>query len=343
MQSSLSLMQQALRGEKMPRPPVWFMRQAGRTDPEYNAYKAKLDLLLEDMFCNPEVSAYLTVLPRRIGVDALIYYQDILTILGPMGARFVFRPGPELLEPLPNAKDLKRLQLFDVRREMPYVQASLSAILAELKGELPLLGFAGAPLTLLAFLIEGRSFAKGTNRFKDALQNEKPAVHQALRLLTTMTIDYLKFQAESGVLAVQLFESAAHFLTADEYQEFALPYQQEIFQALRGHVATICFAHNWRNAHDLKASGADVVSLPAGISLAAAREMLGDKIVLQGNISNQLLRSGTFAEIETAVIDCIEQGGCLRHILNLDHGLLPDTPFENVKFAVKVTRDYSKK
>jgi uroporphyrinogen decarboxylase len=316
------------------------MRQAGRTDPQYRAYKEKLALPLEDMFRNPEVSAHMTILPARFGVDALIYYQDILTILGPMGAEFIFRPGPEIVEPFAGPADLSRLRAFDVREDMSYVAEAIDLILKRKPGDLPLLGFAGSPLTLAVFLIEGRSFGKGIEKFQSYLQHHPKELHALLKLLTRMTVEYLQFQAHCGVSAVQLFESAAHLLTREQYQTFALPYQQEIFSCLRGLLPTIIFAHNWPILTDLSAAGADVISLPASISIKEARAALGADIVLQGNISNHLLRDGTLEDIRSAVLQCIGDGGCYRHILNLDHGLLPETPFENVCHAIKIATEY---
>lgn len=326
--------------KSMLRPPVWFMRQAGRTDPQYRDYKEKLDMPLEDMFRDPEVSAHMTILPARFGVDALIYYQDILTILGPMGAEFVFRPGPEIVKPFSGPSDLARLRAFDVREGMSYVAEAIDLILTRKPSDLPLLGFAGAPLTLAVFLIEGRSFGKGTDRFQSYLQHHPEELHTLLGLLTRMTIDYLQFQSKCGVSAVQLFESAAHLLTNEQYQRFALPYQQEIFSCLRGLLPTIIFAHNWPVLTDLNAAGADVISLPASISLREARATLGADVVLQGNISNHLLRDGSLEEISSAVLQCITDGACYRHILNLDHGLLPETPFANVCHAIKIATEY---
>lgn len=330
------LFERAAAGERTPRPPVWLMRQAGRTDPRYNALRERLDMPLEQMFRNAEIATEVSLLPKRLGIDAIIFFQDILTPLTPLGCEFVFRPGPVTEEPIRSAAQIDALKEFDVRAELGFVGETLKAIQGELDGEMPVLGFAGAPLTLAVFMIEGKSFGGSAPTALQFLAEADDAAHKLLDKLTEMTIEYLKYQIECGVSAVQLFESAANLLSPYHYKTFALPYQQRIFEALRGLAPTIMFAREWEHVEDLDASGADILSIHSSISIADARKVVGQDRVIQGNLSNRLLCEGTFDEIEKAARAVVESGGRRGHIFNLDHGLLRETPYENIQHLMKV-------
>ena len=320
----------ALRGEKTPYTPIWMMRQAGRTDPKYLSLKEKLNLPLEELFRHPEHSTKITLLPQRFGVDALIYFQDILTPLAPMGAEFVFAPGPKLKAPCDSLEAIEALHTYDVTEELPFVRETFERVFATLQGALPVLGFAGAPLTLAVFILEGKSFGTSADKAMAFLEAHPEALHGLLDRITEMCIDYLKYQAACGVAAVQLFESAAFLLSPEQYREFALPYQQRIFSALKGVVKTIHFAREWNSLDDLDAAGADVISLPSTIHLRDARAQLGEDRVLQGNLDNRLLAYGEEEAIAEAVVDCVAAGQHRGHIFNLSHGLLRETPFRRV-------------
>lgn len=320
----------ALRGERTPYTPVWMMRQAGRTDPAYLALKDKAGLPLEDLFRHPAYGTEITLLPQRFDVDALIYFQDILTPLTPMGAHFVFAPGPKLVDRVQTVENVERLHGYDVETELPFVKYTFESIFDALDGALPVLGFAGAPLTLAVFILEGKSFGESAPKAMEFLTRHPKVLHRLLDRITLMTIDYLKYQARCGVAAVQLFESAAFLMTPEQYGEFALPYQQRIFNALRGVVPTINFAREWNSLDDLDAAGADVISLPSTIHLRDARARLGAGRVFQGNLDNHLLAYGTEADIARGVEDCVLAGEHTGHIFNLSHGLLRETPFDRV-------------
>ena len=331
----------AAHGEQTERPPVWLMRQAGRTDPAYNKLKEEVEQPLEDLFRNPELAARISLLPRRLGIDAIIYFQDILTPLGPMGCEFVFRPGPVTESPIRSREDIDRLKGFDMPGHVGFIGETFERVYSELNGEMPVLGFAGAPLTLAVFMIEGKSFGSNADRAFDFIRTNPDDTHVLLEKLTDMTIEYLKYQISSGAAAVQLFESAAFLCTQEIYSEFALPYQQKIFDAIRdlGSVPTIQFAREWENLGDLKAAGSDIVSLPSGVTIRDARQVLGQDQVIQGNLSNRLLCDGSFDAIEAAALACVEAGECRGHIFNLDHGLLRETPYENIQHLMKVLKE----
>lgn len=331
-----NLLLDAVRGKACRRPPVWLMRQAGRYDPHYQRLRSQCGLNLYQLFRHPELATRISLLPRRLGVDAIIFFQDILTVLAPMGAEFNFDGGVRLVRPL---ADYLELRHYDVGRELRFVPETLRQLTRELDGEMPVLGFAGAPLTLAVFLLEGGSFAgKGATRFRRALQSQRHRMHVLLQKLTRITIDYLNLQIDAGVVAVQLFESAADLLSVDEYEEFALPYHQEIFSQIAD-TTTIIFAKNFYDLHLLRRSGATVINLPSAITIKTARQVLGDNIVLQGNISNHLLATASLEQVQLATRACVADGGCHNHIVNLDHGILPQTPFENVEAVIQTVRE----
>ena len=200
--------------------PVWMMRQAGRTDPEYNQLKKNDGRALEELFADPEIAIKISLLPKRLGVDAIIMFQDILTPLTPMGAGFHFAPGPILEKPVRTMAQVKALRLPDPETELRTVAQILSGLKTELAGELPVLGFAGSPMSLAFFMIAGSSPNKKINEIL-AFVEEQPAITKALlELLTEMTVDYLNYQISSGAHAVQLFESFAEVIPLEIYKKY---------------------------------------------------------------------------------------------------------------------------
>lgn len=335
------LLMRAMRREATERTPVWLMRQAGRFDPQYRAIRRRLDLPLEQMFRTPDVATEISLLPRRLGVDAIIFYQDILTPLAPMGADFVFRPGPVLASPVRSTGEIEALRSFDVASELSFVPQTLRQVRAELDGALPLLGFAGAPLTLAFFLIEGKSPGDDPSCARALMSDEPLLLHRLLDKLTDMTVDYLALQIEAGADAVQLFESIADLLTEAQYREFAHPYHVKIFSKLARRAPTILFAREQPLAELMAESGADVLSVGSCVDLSEARQCVGDKVALQGNVDNRLLVEGTPEQIDQAVKRCVSAGGHRGHILNLNHGLLKNTPFENVRRFIETCKSIS--
>lgn len=324
------LLLRAARRERTKRTPVWLMRQAGRFDPQYRDIRRRNDVPLEDLFRQPEAAAEVSLLPRRLGVDAIIVFQDILTALAPMGRRFVFRPAPVLEDRVCGPADVEALRSFDPSTELDYVTKTLHLVREALDGDLPLLGFAGAPLTLAFFLVAGQSPHIDSGRARSMMANEPASFHRLLDRLADMTADYLAMQIEAGVDAVQLFESAADLVSATEYAEFAHPYQEKILSELARRVPTILFAKDQLLIEQMAESGADVLSVAASVDLADAKRRFGHKVAFQGNVDSRILLNGTVEEIDEAVRACVQAGGHEGHILNLGHGILKDTPFENV-------------
>lgn len=335
------LLLRAAKRERTERTPVWLMRQAGRSDPQYHTLRNGDNRPLEDIFRDPVLAARISLLPKRWGVDAIIIFQDILTPLAPMGAEFVFRPGPVLAAPVRTPDDVEALSSYDPTTELGFVAKTIRIVRTALDGCLPILGFAGAPLTLAHFLIEGKSPGCDPQLTRSFMRDDPAGFHRLLEKLTDMTVDYLAMQIEAGADAVQLFESLANLVTRSEYEEFAHRYHEEIFSRLAHRVPTLLFIKDQPFVDLMAASGADVVSVGTCVDLAEAQLKFGDRVAFQGNIDNRLVAKGSFDEIDEAVRRCVEAGGRHGHILNMNHGVLPDTPFENVVRVVESTRKAS--
>jgi len=318
--------------------PVWMMRQAGRTDPEYNQLRKNDGRALEELFADPEIAIKISLLPKRLGVDAIIMFQDILTPLTPMGAGFHFAPGPILEKPVRTMAQVKALRLPDPETELRTVAQILSGLKTELAGELPVLGFAGSPMSLAFFMIAGSSPNK---KIKEVLAFivEQPSFIQALlERLTEMTVDYLNYQIASGADAVQLFESFADVIPLELYKKYVQPTHEKIFSALIPNTPSILFTKESSHLDLMLKSGASVLSVGSCIDLGQAKKK-APEMIFQGNVDNKILADGTKEEITQAVRKCFEQSGRKNHILNLNHGLLERTPYENVQHFVDVAKE----
>ena len=255
-----------------------------------------------------------------------------------MGADFHFAPGPILEKPVRTMAQVKALRLPDPETELRTVAQILSGLKTELAGELPVLGFAGSPMSLAFFMIAGSSPNKKINEVL-AFVEEQPAITQALlELLTEMTVDYINFQMSSGADAVQLFESFAEVIPLEIYKKFVQPTQEKIFSTLIPTTPSILFTKESPHLDLMLQSGASVLSVGNCIDLAQAKKR-DPKMIFQGNVDNQILADGTKEEITQAVRKCFEQSGRKNHILNLNHGLLERTPFENVQHFVDVAKE----
>lgn len=329
------LLLRAVNRQPVPRVPAWLMRQAGRSDPAYLAYREKAGRDLYDLFRSPEHAIPISLLPRRIGVDAIIMFQDILTPLSPMGADFQFKPGPALQEPVRDPAQVAALHSYDVAGALGFVGETISGLLRELEGELPLLGFAGAPFTLAAFMIEGGSPSQEMGPVLDFAERHPAAFADLLARLTELTIAYLNYQIDCGVHAVQLFESIGDRIPPALYERHVQPSHERIFAALRPDVPGILFVKDSPFPQLMMKSGAAVLSIGERTPL---RTIVDHGRVVQGNVDNGLLARGTAQEVDAAVRACIREGGGLGHILNLGHGILAETPFENVQRFVEAAR-----
>lgn len=337
----MTLFLKAIRGEWCSRPPVWMMRQAGRYLPEYQEVRKTADFLT--MVRTPELACEISLQPiRRFPLDACVFFSDILTPLVPMGIdlRFEEGEGPKLEPAIRTPEAVRQLQTFSVEKELSFVPETLKRLRQKLPEEVALIGFAGAPFTLAAYLIEGTS-SKQFIELHRFLYRYPDSFQYLMDQLSVMLIEYLHVQIQAGAQALQLFDTWGGVLSLEEYRRYALPALQKIFAALKpSGVPLILYLHH---AHHLlpiyQESGAEVASIDWRISLTEARSFLDENIGLQGNL-NPLLLFGSIEEIERqthAILHSMQhQEGFRRFIFNLGHGILPKTPIESVSAMLNV-------
>lgn len=329
------LLLRAINGLPIQRVPVWMMRQAGRTDPRYRKIRQEDGRPLEQLFEDVERAIEISLLPKRLGVDAIIMFQDILTPLVAMGAAFRFQPGPILENPIRTQAQVAALRPLNPPQDLAFVGSIIQGIAQKLEKELPILGFAGSPMTLAFFLIAGKSPGRDYNTVFRFIEAQPDVYQQLLDALTTMTVDYLNHQIECGVHAVQLFESFGEVIPRPIYEAFVQPTHERIFSELNPKVPGILFVKE-NDCLDLMAkSGAAVLSVGSRVDLAQAQEKVPAPIIFQGNVDNRILLNGDKAQITAAIQECYAKTKKQRLILNLNHGLLAETPFENVQHFVQ--------
>jgi uroporphyrinogen decarboxylase len=325
----------ACRFEPVPRVPVWIMRQAGRYLPEYQAVRAKHTFL--EICKTPALAAEVSLQPYRVlGVDAIIVFSDILIVAEAMGMPLdVPDSGPVLSNPLRGSGAVYALHDFDPERETRFVGDAIRAIRAEVGPDVPVIGFAAAPWTLACYMIEGRTRGD-VSRAKQMLRDEPATVRSLLGRIAHSTTAYLRSQIAAGATAIQLFDTWAGELEAEQYRTFELPVTRAIFNALEGQrVPRILFAKgSGRHLDCLAQTGADVLSVDWNTDLAEARRRLDSGVALQGNVDPTILLS-TRENIRAAARKAVEKTGGVGHILNLGHGILPNTPVENAKAFVE--------
>ncbi|HVG19415.1 MAG TPA: uroporphyrinogen decarboxylase [Blastocatellia bacterium] len=333
------LLIRAARGERTERTPVWMMRQAGRYLPDYRAVRADTDFLT--LCKTPELAAEVSLQPFRIlGVDAVIMFSDILIPVEAMGqeVRLTEKKGPELPDPIRTREQVDRLIVPDPIEKTGFVMEIIRTLRRELDGAVPLIGFAGAPWTLAAYMIEGGG-SKNYAEVKRMMYAEPETFHALLDKIADTIIPYLNAQIEAGAQVIQLFDSWAGELSPRDYQEFALPYEQKIFQSLNREAAPAIIYINGSGTflEKMATCGADVLSLDWRVSLRDARARLGDKLTLQGNLDPCVLLS-TPEVVTRKARELIGEGGGHRHILNLGHGILPMTPVENARAFIDAAK-----
>ncbi len=325
----------ACRCEPVERVPVWIMRQAGRYLPQYQAVRAKHSFL--EICKTPELAGEVSLQPfRTLGVDAVIVFSDILIVAEGMGMKLdVPDSGPVLLDPIRDAAAVRRLRDFDPERETRFVGDAIRAICSAAGPDVPVIGFAAAPWTLACYMIEGQT--RGDVSTAKRMLAEQPAVvRELMDRIARVTIDYLRSQIAAGASVVQLFDTWAGELSPREYEEFALPVTQSIWDSLAAKgVPRILFAKGSAPILSWMAkTGADVLSVDSNMDLAAARRELGLNVALQGNVDPSVLLGPPDA-VRRAAQSAVEKTGGLGHILNLGHGILPNTPVENARAFVE--------
>ena len=330
----------ALKGETVDRPPVWMMRQAGRYLPDFMKLKEKYDFFTR---CRtPELATEITVMPiRQIGTDAAILFSDILVVPQAMNIEVEMKPGlgPWLPHPVRSMEDVHNVRIPDVHETLGYVLDAVKMTKQELNKEVPLIGFAGSPWTILCYAVQGQ----GSKNFDIAKQfcfTNPQAAHTLLQKITDTTISYLKAKVEAGVDAVQIFDSWGGMLSPSDYREFSWKYIQQIIDALKNESPVIAFGKGcWFALDDMAKSGASAIGVDWTCSPKAARSLSGGEITLQGNFDPSRLFSPP-GEIRQMVHDMINEFGKDKYVVNLGHGILPNIPVENAQAFVDAVKEY---
>jgi uroporphyrinogen decarboxylase len=332
---------QACRGEPTPYTPIWLNRQAGRYMPEYHQVKGSTPSLA--FFKNPELAARATLDAQRIlGVDAAIMFADLLPILEPMGLDLDYQPGvgPVFGNPVRSPDDVTRLRVAAAADATPYIAETVRNIRSELPPEIALIGFAGAPFTLASYAIEGRGSRNYI--FVKKLMYQMPQVwDQLMGKLVRQVTSYLELQIDSGVEAVQIFDTWVGCLSVADFRRYVLPHLKQLITNVKGRVPVIYFGTG--NGHllvDTCSAGPDVLALDWRAPLGETWHALGVRAV-QGNLDPIVLCADR-ATVARQARDVLDQaGGRSGHIFNLGHGIVPETPVDNVKFLVDFVHEQS--
>ena len=335
------LILRAARGEKVERVPVWLMRQAGRILPEYRAIREKLSGFRE-LVMTPELAAEVTIQPVDIlGVDAAIIFSDILVIPEAMGLPYEMleSKGPFFPKTIQNDQDIKSLLAAEAADELQYVYDAIRVTKKELNGRVPLIGFAGAPWTIFAYMIEGQG-SKTFSKAKRFLYTEPEKSKIILDKITDATIAYLKRQVEAGADMLQVFDSWANILSAAQYHEFAGVYINRICEELNGVVPLTVFAKGAYSAREeFSKMNCNVIGLDWTMDVKESRAIIGSSKTLQGNLDPCALYQSD-VNIEKEVKHMLDAFGTQKYIANLGHGLYPDTDPQKVKVFIDAVKNY---
>ena len=335
-----NLLLQALKGANVERPPVWMMRQAGRYLPDFMKLKEKYDFFTRCQ--TPELATEITLMPiDQIGVDAAIIFSDILVVLQAMNIEVEMRDGigPYLPNPVKDKSSLDQVILPDVHEELGYVFEAVKMTKKELNNRVPLIGFAGAPWTLLCYAVQGQG-SKNFDRAKAFCYQQPELAKELLQKITTTTIAYLREKIKAGADVIQLFDSWGGLLSPADYQIFSWPYLQQIVDALSGTVPVIVFGKGcWFALQEMSKSGAAALGIDWTCTARNARYLSGGQIALQGNFDPSRLLS-PIPEIKVKVKQMINDFGKERYIVNLGHGILPNIPVDHAKAFVDAVKEY---
>lgn len=334
------LLLRALRREKVERVPVWMMRQAGRYLPDYLKLKAKYDFFTRVQ--TPELACEITLQPvDQVGVDAAIIFSDILVIPQAMGVEVLMEEGkgPSLPKVIQSQNDVDALITTGVEESLKYVMDALALTKKELNGRVPLIGFAGAPWTILCYMVEGKG-SKTWDKAKQFAYTQPALAHQLLQKITDITITYLKAQVKAGADTVQVFDSWAGSLSPADFKTFAQPYLFQIADALQGDAPVILFPKgSWYALEDISKSSASGIGIDWCVSPKMARQFTGNAITLQGNFDPAKLLA-PIPEIKKAVKEMIDGFGTQLYIANLGHGITPNVPVDHAKAFVEAVKEY---
>ena len=331
--TSKELFLRACRCEPVPRLPVWMMRQAGRYLPEYREIRAKYSFL--EVCKTPDLALEVSVQPlRRLGVDAVIIFSDILIPAEAMGLKLELEDkGPNLPEPVRTEAQVKRLKIFDPERETGFLMEALRRTVRNVGQDVPVLGFAASPWTLACYMVEGQT-KEGFATVKNFLYTKPGIFRELLQKIARATILYLQAQIAAGVSAVQLFDTWCGELDLQDYTEFVLPVVQEVISGLNGSVPVIYYTKaSYHLLPSIVKAGANVLSVDWRVPLGELRALAGPHVAIQGNLDPAIL-FGPAEEIRRSTKEIAGALGGHGHVLNLGHGILQRTPVENAQLFI---------
>ena len=331
----MSILLRALRGEPVERTPIWFMRQAGRYLPEYREVRSRV--AFADLCGDADLACEVTIQPvDRFKLDAAIVFSDIMPVVASLGCEVHYKPGPFLPEPIRTQEQILGLVRPDVADALPVVPETIRRF-RKLRPDTPIIGFAGAPWTLLCYMVEGGG-SKNWIHPKKLIMEQPRLARRALELLADVVGDYLQLQVDAGAEAVQLFDTWAGVLSAEDYRVWALPAVQQALERVKG-APRIYFTKDVAPFLPmLPKTGADALGIDWRTDIRSARHVLGD-IPIQGNLDPVAL-FGPTSDIRRRVRTILNAAGPLGHVFNLGHGILPETPIEGVQAMVDAVREW---
>src|SRR5215213_2357045 len=331
----------ACRRESVPYTPIWLMRQAGRYMREYREVRARTTFL--ELCKNPSLAAEVTVTAaERLGVDAAIIFADILLILEPMGIDLEFArgEGPVIHNPVRNASDIDRLVEVEDVTSLEFVNEAIRQTRHALKPDIPLIGFCGAPFTLASYMTEGGG-SKNYVHTKRLMYDDPGAWHAMMSLVSRALVKYLNAQIGAGAQAVQLFDSWVGCLSPDDYREFVLPHSRSVIRGVTAGVPVIHFGTGTATLLELmRQAGGDVIGLDWRVRLDEGWQRVGHDVAVMGNLDPVVLfaKQDVLREQARRILEQAE--GRVGHIFNLGHGILPETPVENVIALVEMVHGF---
>jgi uroporphyrinogen decarboxylase len=339
-----STFMRACRREPVDFTPIWLMRQAGRYMPEYRAVRAQMDFL--ELCKTPSAAAEVTVTAaERLGVDAAIIFADILLILEPMGLNLEFTKGegPVIHNPVRTSADLSNLREVEEIGALEFVFDAIRETRRALPANLPLIGFAGAPFTLASYIVEGGA-SKNYVHAKSLMYNDSGAWHAMMSLISRGLIKYLNAQIAAGAQAVQLFDSWVGCLGPDDYRQYVLPHTRSVIAGITPGTPVLHFGTGTGALLELmREAGGDVIGIDWRVRLDQAWERVGQEVGVMGNLDPVALFANQ-AHLKSEARKILEQAARRPgHIFNLGHGILPETPGENVIALVDAVHEMSRR
>jgi uroporphyrinogen decarboxylase len=332
----------ACRRETVPYTPIWLMRQAGRYMHEYREVRKRMSFL--ELCKTPSLAAEVTVTAaERLGVDAAIIFADILLIIEPMGLQLEFSKGegPVIHNPVRASTDVKRLREVEDVATLAFVFEAIRETRSALRGDLPLIGFAGAPFTLASYIVEGGA-SKNYVHAKSLMYNDSGAWHAMMSLISRGLIKYLNAQIEAGAQAVQLFDSWVGALGPDDYREYVLPHTRDVIRGVTPGTPVIHFGTGTSALLELmREAGGDVIGLDWRVRLDEGWQRVGHDVAVMGNLDPVSLFANVKHVRAEAKRILAQAGARPGHIFNLGHGILPETPVENVIALVDAVHELS--